>query len=161
MGVMGHYVGDGAQPLHTTRHYNGWVGENPDNYTREKIHGRVDGYFRGLDAAGFDALKSRLHPAVQPVNEPGAAPGDNFQQIMNYLIAQDEKVVPLYQLEKAGKLFGGGEKGAEGKEFLSKQLVIGGQMLGDLWYSAWQQASEDTFLESTLARRKMPNGGGN
>src|SRR6185436_4072593 len=33
MGVMGHFVGDGAQPLHTTRHHNGWVGENPKGYT--------------------------------------------------------------------------------------------------------------------------------
>ena len=33
MGVMGHYVGDCAQPLHTTKHHNGWVGENPHGYT--------------------------------------------------------------------------------------------------------------------------------
>ena len=46
MGVTGHYVGDTAQPLHTTKHFNGWAGENPDGYTREKIHGHVDGYFR-------------------------------------------------------------------------------------------------------------------
>ena len=25
MGVMGYYVGDGSQPPHTTRHFNGWV----------------------------------------------------------------------------------------------------------------------------------------
>ena len=29
MGVLGHFVGDCAQPLHTTKHYNGWAGENP------------------------------------------------------------------------------------------------------------------------------------
>src|SRR5881394_1070355 len=28
MGVMGHYAGDAAQPLHTTRHFNGWIGAN-------------------------------------------------------------------------------------------------------------------------------------
>jgi hypothetical protein len=33
MGVMGHYVGDGAQPLHTTVHFNGWAGDNPKGYT--------------------------------------------------------------------------------------------------------------------------------
>ena len=33
MGVMGHYVGDGSQPLHTTVHFNGWVGDNPKGYT--------------------------------------------------------------------------------------------------------------------------------
>ena len=35
MGVMGHYVGDGSQPLHTTVHFNGWVGDNPKGYTTE------------------------------------------------------------------------------------------------------------------------------
>ena len=33
MGVMGHFVGDAAQPLHTTFRYNGWTGDNPNGYT--------------------------------------------------------------------------------------------------------------------------------
>ena len=36
MGVGGHYVGDGAQPLHTTIHFNGWVGPNPMGYTTRR-----------------------------------------------------------------------------------------------------------------------------
>ena len=32
-GWLGHYVGDGSQPLHTTDKYNGWVGANPNGYT--------------------------------------------------------------------------------------------------------------------------------
>src|SRR5882757_6986910 len=32
-GWLGHYVGDGSMPLHTTVNYNGWVGkENPNQY---------------------------------------------------------------------------------------------------------------------------------
>jgi len=27
-GWLGHYVGDGSQPLHTTIHYNGWVDDH-------------------------------------------------------------------------------------------------------------------------------------
>src|SRR5262249_12046490 len=29
MGILSHFVGDGAQPLHLTRHHHGWVGDNP------------------------------------------------------------------------------------------------------------------------------------
>ncbi|MGC4073348.1 MAG: hypothetical protein QM760_12700 [Nibricoccus sp.] len=48
MGVMGHYVGDGAQPLHTTMHHHGWVGENPKGYTVDrKFHSWIDGGFLG------------------------------------------------------------------------------------------------------------------
>src|SRR5690606_616675 len=46
MGVMGHYVGDCAQPLHTTVHHNGWAGENPRGYTTwSGIHAWIDGGF--------------------------------------------------------------------------------------------------------------------
>ena len=61
---------------------------------------------------------------------------------------------PLYQLEKDGKLSGEGEKGLEGKAFLEGQLLKSGQLLGDIWYSAWQEAPPDTFLKAQLARRK-------
>ena len=38
-GWLGHYVGDGSQPLHVTDKYNGWVGPNPNGYTTEhQIH---------------------------------------------------------------------------------------------------------------------------
>ncbi len=57
-------------------------------------------------------------------------------------------------MEKEGKLTGDGEAGLQGKAFLDGQLIKGGQMLGDIWYSAWQQTPPDTFLKSHLARRK-------
>jgi hypothetical protein len=48
MGVMGHFVEDGSQPLHTTVHFNGWVGDNPHHYTSDHtFHAWIDGgYFR-------------------------------------------------------------------------------------------------------------------
>ena len=35
-------------------------------------------------------------------------------------------------------------------------LLKSGQLLGDLWYSAWQEAPPDTFLKTQLAKRKKP-----
>jgi hypothetical protein len=57
-------------------------------------------------------------------------------------------------MDKDGKLSGNGELGMQGKAFLEGQLIKSGQFLGDIWYSAWQQAGPDTFLKSQLARRK-------
>ena len=150
MGVMGHYVGDGAQPLHTTMHFNGWVGENPQGYTTRAIHSLIDGgYFTKI---GGVTLKE-LEPSVHPVEVLPA--GDLFKQIMDYLQAQQKLVEPLYQMEKAGKFSGEGDNGLEGKPFLTKQLVVGGQMLGTLWYTAYQQAAPDNYLRSQLAKRKL------
>src|SRR5262245_45978027 len=43
-GVLGHYVADGSQPLHTSIHYNGWTTSlNPELHTREPRHGRFEG----------------------------------------------------------------------------------------------------------------------
>ncbi|HZS58046.1 MAG TPA: hypothetical protein VFA43_02170 [Gemmatimonadaceae bacterium] len=32
-GILGHYVADGSNPHHTTIHFDGWVGDNPNGYT--------------------------------------------------------------------------------------------------------------------------------
>lgn len=54
MGVMGHYVGDCAQPLHTTVHHNGWVGDNENGYTRwPGLHSWVDGASFQRAASGW------------------------------------------------------------------------------------------------------------
>ena len=45
-GWLGHYVGDGANPLHTTVNYNGWTGANPNGYTTDHtIHWKMEGEF--------------------------------------------------------------------------------------------------------------------
>ena len=158
MGVMGHYVGDCSQPLHTTKSYNGWTGANPEGFTTEHIHGKVDGYFAHMDEPTFVKIRAALHPASKPQLEPWGkeADGDLFNVIKGYIMDGNSKVKPLYQLEKEGKLFGEGEKGAAGNEFLTRQLVIGGQMLGDLWYDAWITAQEDTYLSRSLQKRGKP-----
>ena len=157
MGVLGHLVGDSAQPLHTTIRHHGWVGDNPHGYTTERsIHQWIDGdYLRKTGGAKVEAMQGKLRPA-QVVGNPAKA-DDLFRLVMAHLAEQHKQLEPLYQLYKDGKLSGEGEKGLEGKTFLEGQMVKAGQMLGDLWHSAWQQAPEDRFLKDKLAERKAAN----
>jgi hypothetical protein len=54
-GWLGHYVGDGSQPLHTTIHYNGWVGANPKGYTTERgIHAEFETAYVSRNIAASD-----------------------------------------------------------------------------------------------------------
>jgi hypothetical protein len=154
MGVMGHYVGDCAQPLHVTRHHHGWVGANPNGYsTNSSFHGWIDGgFFRKDGGIQMDALTGKIRPA-KIVGDP-LKPNDLFKQVMTYLLETEKEVEPLYQLEKAGKLTPGNPGASEGRAFLEGQLVNGGQMLGDLWFSAWQQATEDRYLIRQLTDRQ-------
>jgi hypothetical protein len=156
MGVMGHYVGDCAQPLHVTKHFNGWVGDNPHGYTTNKgFHAWIDGgYFRKIGGIKLEPLAGKMRP-VKIVGDP-LRPEDLFRQVIAYLLETQKQVEPLYQLQKQGKLYADDDKGPEGKIFLEGQLVKGGQMLGDLWYSAWQQATEDKYLIGQLKLRNAP-----
>jgi hypothetical protein len=153
MGVMGHFVGDAAQPLHTTMHYNGWVGNNPHGYTTNRtIHAWIDfGYFRRTGGIDVTRLAGKIHPAerIKSAGEPDGM----FRHVMNYLAAQNKLVEPLYALEKEGKLTGEGDQGREGRVLLDGQLVRAGQMLGDIWYTAWLEAPEDQYLQKQLQER--------
>jgi hypothetical protein len=157
MGVMGHYVGDASQPLHTTIHHHGWVGDNPHQYsTNSRIHSWIDGgYFLKIGGSNRKYLESKLRPA-QPValNGHPVKPEEMFQAAMIFILDQNKLVEPLYQMEKDGRLSGEGEESLRGLSFLEGQLVKSGQLLGDIWYSAWQQAAPDTFLRNQLTRRK-------
>jgi hypothetical protein len=158
MGVMGHYVGDASQPLHTTKHHHGWVGENPNQYKTDKgFHSWIDGgYFHKIGGVTAEELRPRIQ-AAQSISNGKVS--DPFPQVLAYIIDQHKLVEPLYKLDKEGKLSGEGEVGHEGKAFLTAQIVIGGQELGNLWFTAWQQAAPDTFLKSSLAKRKLASGG--
>ena len=154
MGVMGHYVGDCAQPLHVTKHHHGWVGENPRGYaTNSSFHSWIDGGFlRKTGGAQTGPLVGSIRPA-KIVNDP-TRNEDLFRKVMDYLWATHKLVEPLYVLEQEKKLTPENEKAGEGRAFLESQLVRGGQMLGDLWFSAWQQATEDRFLIRQLTERQ-------
>jgi hypothetical protein len=154
MGVMGHFVGDGSQPLHTTKYFNGWdPSDNPKGYTtRPTFHAWIDGgYFRKIGGIKVDALIGKIQPATRIPNADD--PEAFFRYVVAYLVAQNKFVEPLYELDKEGGLTGEGGKGMEGAPFLENQLIKAGQMLGNIWYTAWLDAPEDTYLERQLDQR--------
>jgi hypothetical protein len=154
MGVMGHFVGDASQPLHSTVHFNGWVGDNPRSYmSNHTFHAWIDGgYFRATGGLRLSTMTGKIH-AAGTVGDPAQADGV-FRAVVSFLVEQNKLVEPLYRLEKEGKLSGEGETGLAGRAFLEEQLVKAGQMLGDLWNSAWIEAPEDKYLERQLELRR-------
>ena len=130
-GWLGHYVADGANPLHTTIQYNGWVGDNPNGYTTSKnIHWDFESGFvqRAQQYLAFgDLLKD---PVV--LQHP-------FEDYVAFLRASHAQVERIYQLEKAGAFNETGT--AEGREFVRERLAAGAQELLNLWFTAWQQSA--------------------
>jgi len=157
MGVLGHYVADASQPLHTTDNFNGWYSDNPNGYTKwNGIHSWVDGGFIAKARITPDSLRPRIVPS-EPLGYLARADGRDpiFVAVMDYLLAQHALVEPLYRMEKDG-LLGNGDLPVtpEGRAFIEGQLLKGGQMLASLWITAWKSAPVDTYLLSQLARRQ-------
>jgi hypothetical protein len=157
MGVMGHYAGDASQPLHTTIQHHGWIGANPKHYsTKTSIHGWIDGGYIRKVGINFSELKSRVHPArAFSSTSPNASSADVFPKVISFIVAQHKLVEPLYALDRDGDFSDEGEAGSKGRAFITQQLLAGGQFLGDLWISAEQSATTDSFLKSQLMKRKL------
>jgi hypothetical protein len=154
MGLMGHFVGDASQPLHTTMYHHGWTtNNNPNHYTTStKFHSWIDGGFFGK-TGGIDVkkLSAKIHPAekISAASDPDGI----FHTSINFIVAANQLVEPLYKMDRDGKLSNKGDAGAEGRAFLEGQLVKSGQLLGDIWFTAWATAPEDTFLQKELEKR--------
>ena len=74
MGYLSHYVGDAAQPLHTSIHYNGWGRyPNPEGFTDSRqTHGTFEGAFVRRPASAGARLSENLAgrgPALLPAGE--------------------------------------------------------------------------------------------
>lgn len=171
MGMMGHYVGDCAQPLHTTVHHNGWDGDNPNGYTTwSGFHSWIDGGFVAKAGITTETLLSRVIPG-QPISLAARTDGREpmFVAVLDYIVVQNEQVAPLYQLDKEGKLSNDLEKtgkfgqdtkpvNAEGRAFIEGQMLKGGHMLSSIWITAWRAAVPDTYLRTQLLKRQGTTG---
>ncbi len=161
MGVMGHYLGDMAQPLHTTKHHNGWVGDNPKDFTRwPGFHSWIDGGFIARAGIKLPDLLPRVAPAGPAALAPDSAGRDPmFAVVMGWLVEQNRFVEPLYALEKTGALKADvAATSVEGQEFIKARLLTGGRMLSAVWLTAWRNAIPDTYLRAQLIKRKTAAG---
>ena len=130
---MGHYVGDGSQPLHVTRDYDGWVEpENPNGYTTEHgIHSRFETAFVNAAISASD---------VQPLMTPVQPVSDEWTAYLAYLRHTATFIGEVYQLDKEHGFDGTGTP--ESRKFTAERLAAGASMLRDLIVSAWIESAK-------------------
>ena len=132
-GWLGHYVGDGSMPLHTSNKPNGWIGPNPNGYTTEH-------HIHGLFESEFVHNNVKLSDVAPLVTTKPVVVDDVFEQYVGYLHHNHAFVEKTYQLEKAGAFTGAGT--VEGKEFAEQQLATAATELRDLIYTAWVKSAD-------------------
>jgi len=133
MGHLSHFVGDLAQPLHTTTHHHGWKGDNPGGFTTEyKFHSYIDGDI--LVTHQFD--RDSLRPLCTFDRRVDAA--DPWKDAIEHIRRSHDQVVPLYQMQKSGEL----EQEA-GKKLIAERLCDGGRTLAAMYAAAWSASTID------------------
>jgi hypothetical protein len=132
-GWLGHYVGDGSNPMHASIHHNGWVGPNPKGFsTSQDIHRKMETDF------------VNANPAVMRIADLVGKPkhlDQPFEDYVAYLRDSQSRIERAYQLEKEGGFDGRGTQ--ESREFIRQQIGRGAQMLLDLWYTAWVDSAAE------------------
>jgi hypothetical protein len=133
-GWLGHYVGDGSMPLHTSIQYNGWTGPNPNGYTTEhKIHA----LFETINVSA-NVKPSDIAPLIA-ASTPKLI-DDEWTQYLDYLHHTHSFVEKTYQLEKVGGFAGSGTP--DGKAFTDERIAAGAIQLRDMIYSAWVHSAD-------------------
>lgn len=135
-GILGHFVADGSQPLHTTVNYNGWaMPENPEGFTRLRgIHSQFESDFVHANIRESN-IRALVPPELQVLNVP-------FQDFLEYLRTSHSQVKPLYRLEKAGGFVGQGTSAS--RSFTADRLAAGATMLRDMIVTAWIQSAQSS-----------------
>ncbi len=128
-GILGHYVADGSNPHHTTKHHNGWIGENPRGFTTDNtFHSRfesryVQGQIKLPDILSGMTATPRVFPNLR-------------EAVIAYLMATFGHLDELYVMDKATP-FQAETTTPEQKAFTSRRLADGAEMLRDIWWTAW------------------------
>lgn len=134
-GILGHYVADGANPLHTTVHHNGWVGRNnPRKFTTDdKLHGRFEGRF--VDGR---VKMEDVRPLVTREPTVIAQPREAILQFLrdSYALVDD-----VYVLENQEK-FSETTASPAHKAFVAARIAAGATFLRDLWWTAYTTSSQ-------------------
>jgi hypothetical protein len=143
MGLLSHYVGDCSQPLHTTKHFNGWVGDNPHGYTTSpKFHAVIDGGVIDAGRIRSQDLFERLPSGLRKIDETKL-----FPEVIAYSLEAFGEVEHTYQLEKQGAFRPGSDSFPEGKRFVEDRLCAGAVMLASLWEATRHDPGIDAYRE--------------
>jgi hypothetical protein len=137
-GILGHFVTDGSQPLHTTIHYNGWATDepNPEGFTLDRtLHGRFETEFvdRHVTQRAVDDL----------VRPPSPLSGDVRAAAFAYLRETRSMVGELYRLDRDIGFDPDGPARSETVDFTASRLAEGAHMLAVLWLSAWEESGRE------------------
>jgi hypothetical protein len=134
-GVLGHWVTDTSNPIHSSIHVHGWHPSvpNPNGYAGpdNDPHGRFEGAYvnANIELADVAALVD---------NKPRLL-GDWLQEAAKHIESCNAHVEQIFKWDKQVR-FGAGNEPAEAKPFTAARLADGARAIRDFWYTAWMRS---------------------
>jgi hypothetical protein len=139
---MSHYVADAAQPMHTSVEYDGWIGDNPQGYTRDAgLHWKFENTFVDLMALNERDIQGRIPPSATRIADP-------FTAMLDHLARSHGRVERIYALEKQKML--DARDSREGRELVYACTSDAASLLRDLIYTAWVTSADPAPAAGTL-----------
>ena len=134
MGWLGHYIADAAQPLHNSRHHDGWSGPNPKGYTTgPDIHGRFESTY-------VDFIKTSEADVAPYVRKDAKYLEDPWTAILDHMLEARNSVEDVYRIDLRGGFKDASDK--EARDLIYKRLASGASFLRDLAYTAWIESAK-------------------
>ena len=134
MGWLGHYIADAAQPLHNSRHHDGWSGPNPRGYTRDpEIHGRFETTY-------VDLIQTSEADVAQYVRKEAKYLDDPWTAILDHMLEARNSVEDVYRVDLRGGFKNASDR--EARELVYRRLASGASFLRDLAYTAWMESAK-------------------
>ncbi|WP_223799010.1 phospholipase C/P1 nuclease family protein [Sphingomonas nostoxanthinifaciens] len=131
---LGHYVGDGSQPLHDSMNSDGWQGANPHDYTTDgSIHGRFETDYVRLIGLTENDIGRHMTPLTHER-------GDLFDAVLAYLDEAGDQMETVYRLDKRGAF--ASQADTDARALVYAQTGAGASMLRDLIARAWIESAQ-------------------
>jgi hypothetical protein len=149
MGWVGHYVADAAQPLHNSRHHDGWSGPNPKGYTRDtEVHGRFESQY-------VDLIEVTAPDVVKFMRKDARHLDNVWQAVLDHSLEARDSVEDVYRADLRGALTR--KDDTEAREIVYKRLASGAGFLRDLAYTAWIESAKPVTRPDPLDRMENPD----
>ena len=146
-GWLSHYIADGAMPLHTSVHHDGWVGDNPRGYTRSgDLHWAFENDFVNLIALGERDIQAGVGAPTTLL--------DPFASILAYLDHSHARVEQVYELEQRHAF--ADTTNREARALVFACTTDAATMLRDLIYTAWTSSSAPAAPRTGIVQPNDP-----
>lgn len=127
-GILSHFTGDTAMPLHTTIHYDGM--KNADGKLVQKgIHAKIDAF----------PEKNKFNPEEICRGLKAKQIDDVWAHVLKTIRESHTHVKRCYELDEAGAF---DKPTEESRKFIMERCQVGAQFTMDLWYTAWLRSAK-------------------